>query len=133
MTDVIAGQYNATPPVLASGDTGRAQTDKRGHLITVAVSENTQYVAASATATALSGGGGGALGDRLDTLICVPLAATAIGSVTLIDGANTIGVVFFGSTITTPVALPIGLVSKNGAWKITTGASVAVLADGSFT
>lgn len=90
-----------------------------------------ETVAASQTDQAL--GATGAAGDLLHKLICV--ITTSTGTVVQIkDGA--------GSAITvlpTGLAAPgfyqieLNIVSTSGAWKITTGANVAVLAIGRFT
>lgn len=87
-----------------------------------------ETVAASQTAQVMGATGG--VGDYLSHLIIVPTSA-APGTVALIDGATTL------LTITPPASsqpftLPVGATSKNGAWKITTGASVTCMAVGDF-
>lgn len=91
-----------------------------------------QLVAVSETDKVL--GATGAAGDYLDHLLCM-VATAATGTVSIKDGS--------GSAI--PVALanpgggvgtydiPIGKKSESGAWRITTGAGVTVLAFGQFT
>lgn len=92
-----------------------------------------ETVAASVTAQVL--GPTGATGDYLGGLLIIP-TTTSPGSVTILDGATAIvvfngGASSIGSLI--PFAVPLGLVSLLGAWSITTGANVAVLAMGNFT
>jgi hypothetical protein len=94
-----------------------------------------EHVAASSTAQVL--GTTGAVGDYLHRIICtVSTAATA--AVQVVDGT--------GAGILTHTVLPnspgggigvynieINAVSANGAWKITTGAGVEVMAVGIFS
>lgn len=90
-----------------------------------------ETVAASQTAQVL--GGAGAIGDFIASLIIV-LATTTAGLVTLLDNAVSIPL-FVGGTLLdlTPLWIPLGLTSVSGAWKITTGANISVIAIGSFT
>ena len=95
-----------------------------------------EHVAASTTAQIL-GGTTGAVGDYLHRIICtVSTAATA--AVQVVDGT--------GAGVLTHTVLPnspgggigvynieINAVSANGAWKITTGAGVEVMAVGIFS
>ena len=94
-----------------------------------------EHVAASQSAQVL--GTTGAVGDYLHRIICtVSTAATA--AVQIVDGT--------GAGILTHTVLPnspgggigvynieINAVSANGAWKITTGAGVEVMAVGIFS
>jgi len=94
-----------------------------------------EHVAASQTAQVL--GGTGAIGDYIHRLVCT--VSTALTStVQIIDGT--------GAGILTHTVLPaavgggigvynieLNAVSANGAWKITTGAGVEVMAVGIFT
>jgi hypothetical protein len=93
-------------------------------------------VAASATATVLTGGGGGAAGDYISNCVIYP-ATTTPGLVTVFDGTNTAAnsIIAFpgGTTTVAPIPIQLGAVSKNGAWKVTTGLSVSVACTGSFT
>lgn len=87
-----------------------------------------ETVAASQTAQVMGVTGG--IGDYLSHLIIVPTSG-APGTVALIDGSTTL------LTITPPASsqpftLPVGATSKNGAWKITTGANVTCMAVGDF-
>lgn len=91
-----------------------------------------ESVAASQTDQAM--GPTGAVGDYLEQLVCVvSTAATAATSIK--DGSGSAIQVLPnspGGGIGTYV-IPIRAVSNSGAWKITTGAGVAVLATGRFT
>jgi len=94
-----------------------------------------ETVAASATDQAL--GATGAIGDILDGVLIVP-GTTAAGAVDIQDGAGTAINIFAGggtTALTTliPFYIPIGAKSRAGAWQITTGANVTVLAFGTFT
>lgn len=96
-----------------------------------------QAVAASASATALTGGGGGALGDYLATVLIIPGTAAA-GAVSITDGSGSAIPIFAGGGTTAlptlaPIPVPIDAISSSGAWKITTGTNVTVIATGNFT
>ena len=94
-----------------------------------------EHVTVSQTAQVL--GTTGAVGDYLHRLICtVSTAATSV--VQIIDGT--------GTGVLTHTILPnsvgggigvynieLNIVSANGAWKVTTGAGVEVMAVGIFT
>jgi len=94
-----------------------------------------EHVAASQSAQVL--GGTGAKGDYLHRLICTVTTA-ATSSVVIVDGA--------GTGILTHTVLPnnvgsgigvynieLNAISANGAWKVTTGAGVEVMAVGIFS
>lgn len=94
-----------------------------------------EHIAASSSAQVL--GGTGAIGDYIHRLVCT--VSTALTStVQIVDGT--------GAGILTHTVLPaavgggigvynieLNAVSANGAWKITTGAGVEVMAIGIFT
>ena len=94
-----------------------------------------EQVAASQTAQVL--GGTGAKGDYLHRLICT-VATAATSTVTLIDGAGTgnlthvILPAIVGGGVGT-YSIEVGAASANGAWKVTTGAGVEVMAIGIFS
>lgn len=92
-----------------------------------------ETVAASQTAQIL--GPNGAAGDYLEGLLVIP-AVVAAGLVTLLDGATSIPVFVGGGTTALPACIPfyipIGAVAVT-AWKVTTGASVSVIAIGRFS
>ena len=94
-----------------------------------------EHVAVSQTAQPL--GTTGAVGDYLHRLICT-VTTGATGNVVIVDGT--------GTGILTHTVLPASVsvipgvyniefnaVSANGAWKVTTGAGVEVMAVGIFT
>jgi hypothetical protein len=92
-----------------------------------------ETVAASQTAQAL--GATGAAGDYISHILVVP-ATTSPGQVLLLDNATSItlfpgGASSVGSLI--PFVVPLQMISVSGAWKITTGANVSVIAVGNFT
>ena len=88
-------------------------------------------VAASQTAQVL--GTDGAAGDFLEKIIIIP-ETTAAGTVALLD-LTTSRNIFVTGTLSdlSPIVIPIGAYSVNGAWKITTGANVHVIAVGKFS
>lgn len=80
-------------------------------------------------------GATGAAGDVLETLIIVP-ATTGPGVVQIQDGSGTAITVYTGGTVgadLTPISLRLDIVSVAGAWSVTTGANVSVLAIGKFS
>lgn len=90
-------------------------------------------VAASQTDQVL--GGAGAVGDTLSHLVVFP-ATTAPGTVVIKDNTTVIGTFPGGASSVSnlvPFTIPVGVASKNGAFKITTGADVSVIAVGRFT
>lgn len=93
-----------------------------------------ETVAASQTDQVL--GATGAAGDTLAGLLVVP-ATTGPGAITIKDGAGGAITVFTGGASSVsnlvPFMIPIGAKSTAGAWKVTTGANVSVLAIGDFT
>lgn len=93
-----------------------------------------ETVAASQTGQVL--GGAGAKGDFLKRLIIIP-ATVAGGLVTLIDGATSIPIYVGGGTSAAvdvkPFVVELGMASQSGAWSITTGANISVIAVGDFS
>jgi hypothetical protein len=98
---------------------------------------STQYqaVGASQSNTAL-GPGGGAAGDYLSHLTIVP-ATTNPGAVTVADGGGSAITLFAGGGASVaslvPFTVAIGAKSAAGAWKVTTGSAVSIVACGQFT
>jgi len=96
-----------------------------GHYETVAASQSTQVLGAA-----------GAQGDYLSHLLVIPAALTT-GDVQIKDGSDTAITVFDGDTdglaSRVPFTIPLGLKSRTGAWQITTGASLSVVAVGRFS
>jgi hypothetical protein len=88
-------------------------------------------VAKSQTAQVL--GSSGAVGDFLSHLLVVP-ETTGAGTIALLDGSVSRNV-FVAGTLgdLTPFPIPIMANSVNGAWKVTTGDNVHVIAVGRFT
>lgn len=104
----------------------------RGPIETTSGDDEYETVAASQTAQVL--GATGAAGDHIKRLVIVP-ATTAPGNVLLLDNATSI-TVYTGGTVgadLTPIVLELGMTSVSGAWKVTTGANVSVIAVGDFT
>ena len=91
-----------------------------------------EHVAASQTAQVL--GGTGAAGDYIHRLACT-VSTAATGNVIILDGAgfsHTILPALVGGVVG-QYNIELNTISRNGAWKITTGAGVEVLAVGIFS
>lgn len=124
-------RYNATRQTAVDGGAIAFQSDRYGSLRTTARSGDYETVAASQTDQAL--GATGAAGDYLSHIVIQPAATTA-GTVTVKDGTTVIFTFTTGTLADlSPKTVPFGIASVNGAWKITTGASVAVIGVGNFT
>jgi len=91
-----------------------------------------EHVPASATARVL--GGNGAIGDYIHRLACT-VATAATGSVSILDGTGFTHVLLPASPGggIGQYDIELNIVSRNGPWKITTGAGVEVLAIGIFS
>lgn len=93
-----------------------------------------ETVAASQTAQAL--GAAGAAGDYLAGLLIVP-ATTSPGAVSVTDGGGSAITLFTGGASSVsnlvPFFVPLGVRSNGGAWQVTTGANVSVVAVGDFS
>jgi len=90
-------------------------------------------VAASQTAQVIGAGGTGT-GQHLSHIIIIP-ATTSPGAVSLLDGSDSLTVFSGGANSVSnlvPFTIFLGCDSKNGAWKVTTGANVSVRAVGDF-
>lgn len=97
-----------------------------------------QAVAASQTATTLQSSTG-ATGDYLSHCVIYP-TSTSPGAVTVFDSTNTAAnsaILFAGGASSTsnltPISVPVGANSINGAWKVTTGSAVSVVCYGKFS
>jgi len=94
-----------------------------------------QYFTVAASQTAQVLGATGATGDKLSIVTIIP-ATTSPGAVTILDNATSI-TLFAGGASSVVGLAPINVFlyakSKSGAWKITTGANVSVIATGTFT
>lgn len=129
-----------TQPVSAASlplPTGAATSAKQDTItaaIEALVGTDYETVAASQTDQAL--GATGAVGDLLESLLVIP-ATTSPGAISIKDGAGSAITVFTGGadSVSTlhPFAIPLGIRSAAGAWSVTTGANVSVIASGSFT
>lgn len=90
-----------------------------------------QYETVAANQTGQVLGGVGRTGDYVERLICV-VATAATSTVTLIDGATSIPFLP-ANTVAGTYSLPVEAASQSGAWSITTGAGVSVIAVGIFS
>lgn len=96
---------------------------------------DTEYETVAASQTAQVLGGSGTTGDYLGGLLVIP-ASTSPGAVTILDNATAIPVFVGGATSVSnlvPFFVPIQARSVSGPWKVTTGASVSVIATGNFS
>lgn len=94
-----------------------------------------QYETVAAGQTAQALGATGALGNYIHGVLIIP-ATTSPGQVILLDNATAIWTFVGGATSVStliPFFVPCGWMSQLGAWKITTGANVSVVASGMFT
>ena len=106
--------------------------DTRGNL-KVALGSLLSYETVAASQTGQVLGASGAAGDLLARLVLVVTTA-ATAAVSILDGATSIQV--FPNSPCGGIGtytIPLDLVSVNGAWSITTGAGVAVIAVGRFS
>jgi hypothetical protein len=126
----IQGVDGAMPTILAGLLAGEDQDIDAMRVINGG--DEYELVAASQTNQVL--GATGAAGDYLESLIIVVTTA-ATAQVQLKDGGGTAFTVFpnnpGGGIGTYPI--PFGKRSTNGAWQVTTGAGVSVIAGGDFT
>lgn len=92
-----------------------------------------ETVAAGQTDQAI--GAAGAVGDYLAGLLVVP-ATTSPGGVSIKDGGGSAITVFQGGASSVaslvPFFVPLGIRSGAGAWEVTTGANISVVAVGNF-
>ncbi len=98
------------------------------------ITGGSQYEAVAASQTTQTLGPTGAVGDYLECLTCV-VATAATSQVQIKDGANTAITVLpnaVGAGVGT-YTIPLGLISTNGAWQVTTAAGVSVIGSGRFT
>jgi hypothetical protein len=88
-----------------------------------------EHVAASQTAQVL--GTTGATGDYLHRLV-ITVGTAATSTVSLLDNTSS-HVLVAANTAIGVYSIEVNTFSKNGAWKVTTGAGAEVLAIGNFT
>jgi hypothetical protein len=88
-----------------------------------------EHVAASQTGQVL--GTTGATGDYLHRLV-ITVGTAATSTVSLLDN-TTSHVLVAANTAIGVYSIEINTFSKNGAWKVTTGAGAEVIAMGNFT
>lgn len=131
--NLIVGQAGVAAGAGAVGATvQRVTLASDDPLVSGLVGTEYETVAASQTDQAL--GATGATGDLLRGLLIVP-ATTGAGNVSIKDGAGSSISVFATGTLAdlTPIWIPLGIKSGAGAWSVTTGANVSVIATGNFT
>lgn len=102
---------------------------------TAALANDTEYEAVAASTTDQPLGATGATGDYLSHITVFPTSISP-GVVTVKD--NTTVVASFAGGVSSlsniePFTIVLGGKSRNGAWTVTTGASVSIVAFGDFT
>lgn len=121
--DSDAGAREPMPVTLVSG--GAEVAVSGPDYETIAASQTDQVMGAT-----------GATGDYLAGLLVVP-ASTSPGAIAIKDGAGSAITVFAGGASSVsnlvPFFVPLGIRSTAGAWKVTTGANLSVVATGNFT
>lgn len=119
--DSDSGKKEPTPVTLVSNGSDIMGTDYE----TVAASQTNQALGAT-----------GVAGDFLAGLLIIP-ASTSPGAVSIKDGAGAAVTVFAGGASSlsnlAPFFVPLGVNSVSGAWSVTTGANLSVIAVGAFT
>lgn len=94
-----------------------------------------QYETVAAGQTAQVLGATGAIGDYIAGLLVIP-ATTSPGAIAILDNATSITVFTGGADSVSnlvPFFIPLGILSVSGAWKVTTGSNVSVVAVGKFS
>jgi hypothetical protein len=139
--NLLTATANALDINVKSGVNANGQATKANSAPVVPASDwvyNTgKYVAVAASQTdAVIQASAGAAGDYLDHMVVIP-ATTAPGVVTIKDNATALISYPGGGTTAlltlTPFTIYVGAVSSSGAWKVTTGANVSILAVGRFS
>lgn len=119
-----AGRHHEATPVIIVGSDGEVS----------AFGTDYETVAASAADQVL--GTAGAAGDLLSGLTIIP-ASTSPAAVSIKDGAGSAITVFAGGASSVadlkPIHVLIGAKSAAGAWSVTTGLAVSVIATGKFS
>lgn len=94
----------------------------------------TQYETVAASQTGQIIGVTGGQGDYISHVVIVP-ATLSPGNVLLLDGSISFTIFVGGTSSVTslvPFAVPLGMSSVKGAWKLTTGADVSAIGVGQF-
>lgn len=130
-TDMLGGAGAAAAGVLRT--VTATDSPEIAHLLALTKLSSSEYETVAASATSQALGATGATGDFISHLLVIP-ATTSPGVVTLLDNAISIPV-FVGGTLpsTIPFVIPLQMTSVSGAWRVTTGAAVSVVAVGNFT
>lgn len=90
-------------------------------------------VAAGQTAAPL--GAEGAAGDYISHVVIIP-ATTSPGAVAILDDDTSYTIFAGGASSVSnlaPITVPLGWVSQDGGWSVTTGTNVSVRVAGRFT
>lgn len=138
--DQAFGSLTETAPAsdtASSGLNGRLQRLAQ-HLTTLLNVVKGDYEAVGASQTDQQLGSASsdvAAGDFLAGVLIIP-ATTSPGAVSIKDGSGSSMTIFTGGASSVsnlvPFEVPLGIVSVNGPWKVTTGLNVSALAVGNF-
>jgi hypothetical protein len=130
LADGLGGAVTVTGGALSvtssgsGGGTVAIKDISEGEYETVAASQTDQVLGAT-----------GATGDYLQGLLVVP-ATTSPGAISIKDGSGSAITVFTGGATSVsnlvPFFIPLGIISRSGAWKVTTGANVSCIGIGNF-
>lgn len=94
-----------------------------------------QYKAVAASQTASVFGATGSTGDYISHIVVIP-ATTSPGAISLLDSTTAVTIFTGGASSITnlvPFAIPLGMFSTLGAWKVTTSTNESIIGVGNFT
>lgn len=135
---VTVGNANTNGQATMANSSPVAIASNQSNLPVINGGSRYQAVAASQTAAVLQSSAG-ATGDYLSHCVIYP-ATTSPGAVTVFDNTNTAAnstILFAGGASSVsnlaPIPVPVGALSLNGAWKVTTSTNVSVVCYGKFS
>lgn len=137
VTSPVSGKTAFIPAVALTNTSGTEVGTAANPLVvnTSGKAAGLEYETVAASQTAQVLGATGATGDYLSHIVIVPGTSTP-GTVIILDNATAIYTFAGGAGSVSDLrsfTVPVGALSVSGAWKITTGANVTVLAVGDFT
>jgi hypothetical protein len=137
VVQLIAAQVNANGQATMANSAPVAIASNQSSIPTINGGSNYETIAASQTGQAM--GASGATGDYLSHCVIYP-TSTSPGVLTVFDSTSSTAnnvITFAGGASSlsnlSPVVIPVGAISLNGAWKVTTGANMLAICYGKFT